>query len=71
MTGEEGAPPHFAYTPRYAKPEGRTRRRPQTARPANGVPASRVMYERPSAPYAVEWEKSPDEDVQVWDCLFL
>ena len=69
LTGEEGAGPQFAYTPRYAKPEGRPRRTPQTARPANGVPPSRVLYERPSAPYAMEWEDSCDENDQVWECL--
>ncbi|CAL5218821.1 g551 [Coccomyxa viridis] len=48
-----------ALTPRYAKPEARSRRAPKTARPANGVPPSRVLYERPSSPSAVEWEIPP------------
>jgi hypothetical protein len=65
LTGE-GAPPKSAHTPRYAKWEGRPHCTPQTARPANGVPPSRVLYERPSAPYAVEWEDSPDESDQAW-----
>ena len=56
-------------THRHAKPEARSHRTPQTARPAKGGASHEDRYEGPSNPYVdVEWEDSPPVGTKVWPC---
>ena len=52
-----------------AKPEARSHRTPQTARPAKAGLFHEQRYQRPSAPYVdVEWEDSPSNGTKVCLC---